>query len=63
MGRDVKFAVSGPIVRSGDLAWCLTEMTCRHQGKPDDVYRVSYNWQRRGGEWKSICEMMGVGGL
>ncbi len=63
VGRDVVFGPSSPIISSGDLAWCLAQLTCRFPDKLDETYRISYTWQRRDGEWRAICEVMGNGSL
>ena len=63
MGQNVVFEVKGPVTSSADLAYCLAQITARHEGKPDEVYRLLAIWQRRGGEWKMVQEMLGAGGF
>lgn len=61
MGRDVTWTLNDPVIASGDLAYCLAQVTCRYADREAVSYRALYVWQRRGDDWKVLNEMLCLG--
>ena len=58
LGRNVTIELTDPILNSGDLVSSHVQIKAENGDESAAVYHALYIWQRRGGDWKIVHEMV-----